>query len=34
MRDSVQGLFRLIGAMTVALSSLSPAQAEPRTVNF
>src|SRR6187402_575437 len=34
MRDSVQGWFRLIGAMTVALSSLSPAQAEPRTVNF
>src|SRR6187549_2680039 len=33
MRDSVQGWFRLIGAMTVALS-LSPAQAEPRTVNF
>jgi putrescine transport system substrate-binding protein len=33
MRDSVQGSFRLIGALTVALS-LSPAQAEQRTVNF
>src|SRR4029450_12575937 len=33
MRDSIRGLFRLIGAMTVALS-LWPAQAEERTVNF
>jgi putrescine transport system substrate-binding protein len=33
MRDSIRGSLRLIGAMTVALS-LSPAQAEERTVNF
>src|SRR4029450_12518949 len=33
MRDSIRGSLRLIGAMTIALS-LSPAQAEERTVNF
>ena len=33
MRDPIRGSLRLIGAMTVALS-LSPAQAEERTVNF
>ena len=33
MRDLVRGSFRLIGEMAVALS-LSPAQAEERTVNF
>ena len=33
MRDSIRGSLRLIGAMTAALS-LSPAQAEERTVNF
>src|SRR3954464_1384986 len=33
MRDSLRGSLRLIGAITVALS-LSPAQAEERTVNF
>src|SRR6476660_8532387 len=33
MRDSVQGSFRLIGAIAVMLS-LSPAQAEQRTLNF
>ena len=33
MRDSIRGSLRLIGAMTVALS-LSPAQAQERTVNF
>ena len=33
MRDSIRGSLRLIGVMTVALS-LSPAQAEERTVNF
>src|SRR5438128_12364124 len=33
MRDRLRGSFRLIGAMMVALS-LSPAQAEERTVNF
>ena len=33
MRDQIRGSLRLIGVMTVALS-LSPAQAEERTVNF
>ena len=33
MRDSIRGSLCLIGAMTAALS-LSPAQAEERTVNF
>src|SRR5207253_1653813 len=33
MRDPIRGSLRLIGVMTVALS-LSPAQAEERTVNF
>src|SRR6266403_2072260 len=33
MRDLIQGLFRLVGMMTVALS-LSPAGAQERTVNF
>ena len=33
MRDPIRGSLRLIGVMTVALS-LSPAQAEERTMNF
>ena len=33
MRDLIRRSFRLIGAMTLALS-LSPAKAEERTVNF